>query len=137
MNEKNYDDMINLPCPTSPTHPRMPIEDRAAQFAPFSALTGYGDAIDETERQTEERIELGEEQKDRLDRKMALLMSKIHTRPQIQVTYFVPDVRKEGGVYRTVSGQIKRVELYEGILLFADGVKIPIADVYEIEMLPL
>lgn len=111
----------------------MPISDRAAQFAPFSALTGYDDAIDETGRRTEERLELSEEMREALDRKMRLLGEMLSTRPQVVVTYFLPDGRKTGGSYQTVSGQLKRIDAYERVLLFTNGQKIPIGDVYVID----
>ena len=133
MSGKSYEDIIHLPCPTSRTHPRMPLSDRAAQFAPFSALTGYDDAIDETGRRTEERLELNEEMRETLDRKMRLLSELPDAKPQIVVTYFLPDARKAGGSYQTVSGNLKRIDAYERVLIFADGQKIPIGDIYVIE----
>ncbi|MBO5315085.1 MAG: hypothetical protein J6K17_01645, partial [Oscillospiraceae bacterium] len=89
MSEKNYDDIINLPCPTSPRHPRMPRADRAAQFAPFAALTGYDSAIDETARLTDEKIDISEDMREKLDRKQSFLAEIIDEQPEITVTYFV------------------------------------------------
>ena len=105
MSEKNYDDIINLPCPTSPRHPRMPRADRAAQFAPFAALTGYDSAIDETARLTDEKIDISEDMREKLDRKQSFLTEIIDEQPEITVTYFVPDNRKAGGEYKTVTGR--------------------------------
>lgn len=90
MNEK-YDDIIHLPHPVSEKHPRMPMLDRAAQFSPFAALTGYEEAIYETGRLTEEKTDLGEEEKAILDRKQRLLLEKLDELPALTVTFFVPD----------------------------------------------
>lgn len=133
MSEKSYDDIINLPCPTSPRHPRMPRADRAAQFAPFAALTGYDSAIDETARLTDEKIDISEDMREKLDRKQAFLADIIDEQPEISVTYFVPDKRKAGGEYKTVTGRLKRIDEYEQILIFTDGNKIEIAEIYAIE----
>ena len=128
-----YDDIINLPHHTSPRHPRMSMRDRAAQFAPFSALTGYGDAIDETARLTDGRIELSEDAKALLDMKQRILAEQIHTHPQISVTYFVPDSRKTGGTYKTVLGRLKRIDEVEKMLIFTDGQIVPVDDVLSID----
>ena len=87
-----YDNIINLPHHISSKHPRLSMEQRAAQFAPFAALTGYGDSIKETARLTDTRIELNEEEKEMLNIKLQELKSKISTMPQVTITYFVPDV---------------------------------------------
>ena len=94
---EKYGDIIHLPHPVSEKHPRMPMQDRAAQFSPFAALTGYEEAIYETGRLTEEKTELGEEEKAILDRKQQLLLEKLDERPTLTVTYFVPDEKKSGG----------------------------------------
>ena len=93
----NYDDIIDLPHHVSSTRPRMPMIDRAAQFQPFRALTGYEDAVRETARLTDRRIELTEEEKARLDAALQRLMDSISSRPQVSVTWFQPDKRKAGG----------------------------------------
>ena len=128
-----YDDIIHLPHHTSPRHPRMSVRDRAAQFAPFSALTGYGDTIDETARLTDGRIALTEDAKAVLDMKQRLLIEKIHTCPEITVTYFLPDQRKAGGMYRTFTGRLKRIDEIEKVLLFADGQSVRMDDVLSID----
>ncbi|MBR7099374.1 MAG: hypothetical protein IKC59_08165 [Clostridia bacterium] len=119
-----YDDIMNLPHHTSPRHPRMSVRDRAAQFAPFSALTGYGDAIDETVRLTDGRVELSEDAKAILDLKQRLLMERIDSRPEVTVTYFEPDKRKTGGSYKTVTARLKRIDETERVLIFTDGTRI-------------
>lgn len=133
MNDKNYDDIINLPCPTSKRHPRMAMIDRAAQFAPFAALTGYDDAITETGRLTGTKLELSEETKERIDLKINYLIDNIEENPEITVTYFVPDKRKSGGEYLTVTGKLKKIDGYEQTLLMMDGLKISIFEILSIE----
>ena len=133
MNDKNYDDIINLPCPTSKRHPRMAMIDRAAQFAPFAALTGYDDAITETGRLTGTKLEISEETKERIDLKINYLIDNIEENPEITVTYFVPDKRKSGGEYLTVTGQLKKIDGYEQTLLMMDGLKISIFEILSIE----
>ena len=133
MSEKNYDDIIELPCPTSKRHPRMPMIDRAAQFAPFAALTGYDDAITETGRLTNTKIDLSDETKERIDRKINFLIDTIEENPKITVTYFVPDKRKSGGEYLTVTGKLKKIDGYEQTLLMMDGLKISIFEILSIE----
>lgn len=128
-----YDDIIHLPHHTSPRHPRMSMHDRAAQFAPFSALTGYGDAIDETARLTDGRIELSEDAKALLDMKQRILAEQIHTHPKISVTYFVPDAKKSGGMYRAFTGHLKQIDKVEKILIFTDGQIVPVDDVFSID----
>ena len=100
------------------------MRDRAAQFAPFSALTGYGDAIDETVRLTDGKVELSEDAKAILDLKQRLLQERIGSRPEITVTYFEPDKRKTGGSYKTVTARLKRIDETERVLIFTDGMRI-------------
>lgn len=133
MNDKNYDDIINLPCPTSKRHPRMAMIDRAAQFAPFAALTGYDDAITETGRLTGTKLDLSEETKEGIDLKINFLIDNIEENPEITVTYFVPDKRKSGGEYLTVTGKLKKIDGYEQTLLMMDGLKISIFEILSIE----
>ena len=130
---EQYNDIINLPNHVSPTRPRMSMIDRAAQFSPFAALTGYDAAIKETGRLTDERIELSEESRAALDRKQQFLLEHISDHPEISVTYFVHDERKSGGAYVTVTGQVKRVDEYERQLILVDGVKIPLDEILELE----
>lgn len=125
-----YDDIINLPHPTSPRHPRMPMIDRAAQFTPFQALTGYGAAIQETARITGEKAELTEEEKAVLDEKLRFLAD---TGNEAAFTYFQPDGRKSGGAYVTALGAVKKLDPLEGRLTLTDGTTILIEDILEIE----
>ena len=133
MIDRNYDDMINMPCPTSPRHPRMPKADRAAQFAPFAALTGYDAAIDETGRLPDQKIDISEDMREKLDLKQNFLADIIDEQPEISVTYFVPDKKKSGGSYVTVNGRLKQIDEYEQLIILTDGKKIPIQEVYSIE----
>ena len=125
-----YDDIIHLPHPTSPRHPRMPMIDRAAQFTPFQALTGYGEAIQETSRLTGEKVELTEDEKAVLDEKLRLLAD---TGNEAVFTYFQPDGKKSGGSYVTALGAIKKLDPLEGRLVLSDGIAISIDDILEIE----
>ena len=125
-----YDDIIDLPRPKS-KHEPMPMSDRAAQFSPFAALTGYGDAIDETARLTDARIELSEEERAELDYKQQYLATL--DAPTVTVTYFVPDEKKSGGAYSTVTGFLKRIDEYERVLMLTDGRKIQLDAIFDIE----
>ena len=125
-----YDDIIDLPRPKS-KHEPMPMSDRAAQFSPFAALTGYGDAIDETARLTDRRIELSEEERAELDYKQQYLATL--DAPTVTVTYFVPDERKSGGAYVTHTGVLKRVDEVERMVVFVDGTQVPLDEVMDIK----
>ena len=92
-----YDDIINLPHHVSKTRPQMSMVDRAAQFSPFAALTGYDAAIKETGRLTDEKVNLSEEEKEALDRKQQILMEWLGDHPALTITFFVPDEKKSGG----------------------------------------
>lgn len=127
-----YDDILDLPRPKS-AHEPMPMSDRAAQFSPFAALTGYEDAIDETARLTDARVELGESAVEELERKLIDLAARISERPEISVTYFVPDARKEGGAYVTRTGTLKRIDELGRELVFADGARIAVGDIFFVE----
>lgn len=129
-----YDDIIDLPHHVSATRPRMSRPDRAAQFAPFAALTGYGAAIKETARLTDERAELGESELMELNAGIHMLMERIDEHPQVEITYFKPDERKDGGAYLTVKSRVKKLKEYERIILLEDGTQIPFDDIYKIEM---
>lgn len=113
----NYDDIINLPHHVSERHPHMPVSDRAAQFAPFAALTGYGDVIKETARLTETRPELSEDEKARMDQTLRAVLNAQGENAGIMVTYFVPDARKSGGAYRRAAGKLRRVDEAEDTLI--------------------
>ena len=132
MNDQ-YGDIIHLPHHVSKSRPQMSMEDRAAQFSPFAALTGYDAAILETGRLTEDKLELGEETQAILDRKQRYLAEIIDTKPEITVTYFVPDEKKSGGAYSTVTGFLKRIDEYERVLMLTDGRKIQLDAIFDIE----
>ncbi len=128
-----YEDIINLPHHVSHKRSPMSMQDRAAQFSPFAALTGFEDAIVETGRITDTKIELGDELRELLDRKQCRLQKVIADRPEITVTYFVPDEKRVGGTYISVSGRLKQVDEYARELVFTDGKKIPLDDVADIQ----
>ena len=125
-----YDDIIDLPHPTSARHSRMPMTDRAAQFQPFQALSGFGSAIRETARVTGERAELTEEEKTILDEKLRYLLE---AGGEAVFTWFQPDEKKDGGAYVTNLGTIKKIDPLQGIVVLMDGTFIPIEDILEIE----
>lgn len=131
-NQNEYDDIINLKHHISKVHKQMSLESRAVQFAPFSALTGYDDAIKETARITEERIELDEELKDILNKKLASIQSQIESRPKITITYFVPDIKKSGGKYQTITGNIRKIDDYNKIVILMNGMEIPVIEIIDI-----
>lgn len=109
MNEK-YKDMLHLPHPVSSTHPRMSLQDRAAQFSPFAALTGYDDALRETARLTEHFIELDEDSKQEIDRQINYLQQHRKETLPVKITYFVPDAKKDGGAYHTLEGYVQKID---------------------------
>ena len=121
-----YDDIIALPHPTSRRHPRMAAADRAAQFAPFAALTGYAAAVKETARETEAFTELAEDEAAALDRRLRLLEERIRERPWVVLTCFQPDQRKAGGAYVEVRGRVKRLDATAGTIILEDGQEIPV-----------
>lgn len=128
-NPHRYDDMLDMPHHVSMNHPQMSLRDRAAQFSPFAALTGYDDAIIETARLTDQRIELSDSDKALLDQKLHILMDHISERPFIEISYFLPDQKKKGGKYTTISGNIKRVDEYKHCIFLTDGQRIPIDEI--------
>lgn len=132
-NPRRYDDMIGLPHPVSRFHPPMARSKRAAQFAPFDALTGFGEAIHEAGRETEEKKELSEDMIDMINVRLAMIQHHIEEQPNISVTYFIPDNKKTGGRYVTVSGNVKKLDGTGHAIIMADGTKIPIEDVQMID----
>ena len=128
-----YDDIIKLEHHVSPKRAGMTMEDRAAQFAPFAALTGYEDAIDETARLTDREALLTEDRREELDRRQQMLMQVIDRRPEITVTYFLDDARKAGGAYRTVTGHLLRLDTVEGRMYLTEGKSIPFARIFSID----
>ena len=130
---KGYEDIINLPHHISPTRQQMPMSDRAAQFSPFAALTGYDAAIKETGRLTDERIELDEEALTALDMKYQLLIDAFDDAPEVTITYFQPDERKAGGKYITATSAVKKVDDFERQITMQNGTQIPMDDVLSID----
>ena len=133
MNGK-YDEIMGLPHHVSKTRPQMPMSDRAAQFAPFAALTGYDSAIKETGRLTNERIELDEDALTALNVKYQFLMDALDEEPEIKITYFKPDERKAGGEYVSAIGTVKKVDDFERLITMQDGTRIPMDDVYDMSI---
>ncbi len=141
-----YDDMLHLPHHVSSRHPPMTLANRAAQFAPFAALTGYDAEVEEAGRRTDRRVELSESERALLDEHLRLLqtwLSRIpgkwaahaapdFTMPEVTITYFVPDERKEGGAYTAVTGTVRRIDPIQRILLMTDGTAISMDDVLQI-----
>ena len=128
----SYDDIINLPHHVSSTRKPMSMHDRAAQFSPFAALVGYDDAIHETGRLTEQKIELGEEQLNILNRQYQILTQHLSDRPEVTFVYFEPDKLKSGGAYVSVTGIVKKIREYEGEIVLEDGRAILLKDILEI-----
>ncbi len=123
---------INLPHHVSRNHPQMPLRDRAAQFAPFAALTGYEAAVGETARLTAERRELDAQEAAELNRRLTELAARLKDRPEVTVEYFVPDERKSGGAYLTVTGRVRHISVAEKTLVMEDGTVIPLDDVVSV-----
>ncbi len=119
--DKNYDDIINMKRPVSKKHPPMSMESRAAQFAPFAALTGYEEAIDETARITDSKAELDEDKKNLLDTKIRIIRENIADRLEITVTHFVADELKSGGRYCEKKGIIRKINDLDNSIVFEDG----------------
>ena len=143
-----YDDIISLPHHQSKTRPHMPLIDRAAQFSPFAALTGYDDAVKETARQTDRKAELSEEMQASLQEKLQILKARIRMDPEAVLTYFEADEKKVGGTYRTIRGRVRRIDEYRRVIVLLEeerergnGVpeierrkEIPLEDLYGIEI---
>ena len=128
---KEYD----LPYPEGVEYPykRMPMLDRAAQFASFKALSGYEDAVDEAARLTDAKIELDEATVDLLNAKIQILQDHIAEEPEITVTYFLPDKKKAGGKYVTTFGKVKRIDDYERVIQFTDRNSVPMDDILALD----
>lgn len=131
-NNEKYEDIINLPHHVSKKHPRMSLEARSAQFAPFAALNGYDELIKETARETNQRIEINEELKSILDEKLLLLKEQIHNKPNITITYFVPDSKKDGGKYVEVTGNIIKIDEYKQKIILENKIEISISEIIDI-----
>ncbi|MCI6637108.1 MAG: YolD-like family protein [Lachnospiraceae bacterium] len=120
-----YEDIVNLPHPVSHHHVPMPLLQRAAQFAPFAALTGYDEVIEETARQTDDRVTLSESEIVEIDRKLQVLEEMMEQGkeplPEVSVTYFLPDQRKEGGSYQNVKGRVEKIDLEHQRIVMHSG----------------
>lgn len=127
-----YNDIINLPHHVSKKHPQMSLEARAAQFAPFAALTGYEDEVEEAGRLTDKRLDLDEDAKKVLDGKMQIIRNKISSKPVITFTYFIPDLQKDGGKHVTVTGAVRRIDEYKQVVVLEDKSEIPINEIVNI-----
>ena len=130
---RHYDDIIDLPRHVSPRRPQMSLLGRAAQFAPFAALTGFEDTIDETARLTDRCVELDEEDLFHLNEQLCGLIAAIAEQPEITLTYFVPDEKKSGGAYCSVTGRVRRIDEVNQNVIFADGTVIPFGRIQHIE----
>ena len=128
-----YDKIINLPHHVSSTRPHMSMIDRAAQFSPFAALTGYDAAVKETARLTEQKIELDEYEKAALDQRILLLQEHLKELPEVTITHFVPDERKDGGKYVSITEAVKKIDTYEKQIVLVDKSKISIENILSIE----
>lgn len=129
----NYDDIINLPHYTSSKRKRMSMESRASQFAAFAALTGYEDAIKETARTTTNKIEMGEEDIKKLNNRINIIEDNIESSPVVKVTYFIRDLRKNGGKYIEYTGNVRRLDFINRIIIFKDKKRISFDDILEID----
>ena len=131
-NRNPYEDIIHLPRHVSINRKHMPIHDRAAQFSPFAALTGFDGAIKETARLTDQRIILDEDEKTILDEKLRILQEQLSRQHEIEIVYFKPDERKDGGAYISIMGTVKKIDGYEHAVVMHDGTRIPIEDMVDI-----
>lgn len=129
----NYDDIIHLPHHVSKRHPQMRLYSRAAQFAPFAALTSYGEVVAETARHTSPKVEMMEDDRELLDRKLSILFSNLAERPTVSITYFQPDAHKEGGSYLTVTGVVKFIRDSERMILMDNGKRIGVDSIIDLE----
>ena len=130
----NYNDIIDLPHHVSATRPQMSMMDRAAQFSPFAALTGYDAAIKETARLTDQKIELDDYEKEEINDKIQLIAERLGEDFEVVITYFRPDNKKAGGAYVDALGVVKKIDEYERMIVFREGRKAPIDDILQIEL---
>ena len=130
---RKYDEIIDLQHHVSKTRPQMPMSDRAAQVSPFAALTGYGSAIRETGRLTDEKIELDEESLTALNVRYQMLVDALAEEPEVRITYFKPDERKAGGAYVAINGAVRKIDDFGQMIIMQDGTRIPMGDVLSLE----
>lgn len=131
--DNKYDDIINLPNHISKTHPKMAAIDRAAQFSPFAALTGYDEQTKETARVTDRKIELDENEKSVINDKLLLIGEYLPQKPFVSVTCFEQDLKKSGGKYVTIAGTVKKIDTYDNQIKLSDGNVIAFDDIISIE----
>lgn len=132
--QNNYDDIMDLPHHVSATRPQMSMMDRAAQFSPFAALTGYDAAIKETARLTDKKIDLDDYEKEEINDKIQLITEHLGEDFEVVITYFQPDSRKAGGAYVDAVGIVKKIDEYDRVIILQNGNKIPINDILNIDM---
>lgn len=132
-NDYKYNDIINLPHHVSKKHPQLSKASYAAQFSPFAALTGYEGIVSEAARFTNERVELGDKEKDILNAKLQIIGDHIKEQPELELTYFQKDKKKSGGAYLKKTARIKRVDDVERIMYFTDGTNLPIDDITDMQ----
>ncbi len=128
-----YDDIMGLSCHVPQSWPHMSRLDRAAQFSPFAALSGYEDAVKDVMRLTEEQVDLDEDSREELDRKLMLLQEHLRERPKVTLVYFQPDERKSGGAYRSVAGAVRKIDPFERKLVLEDGTALAVDHIVQIE----
>lgn len=131
--KRDYSDIIDLSHHQSETHPHMSVNDRAAQFSPFAALTGYEEVIAETSRLTKERKGVASDKAEELAKRLSLLFEVSNLHPFVRVTYFQKDNRKSGGAYLVYEGEMKDIDEYERKMRFLSGISIPLDDIFEID----
>lgn len=130
---KKYENILNHKRHYSLSHPKMSNEKRAAQFAPFAALTGFEDKANETARQTQQRIIIDENEIDLINNKLKLIEFKLNEQPTVKITYFEKDAFKEGGKYITAAGCVQSIDLLNSNILMSDGTKVPVNDIIDID----
>lgn len=135
MKENNYDDIINLDHYEPKYHKRMSMKARAAQFAPFAALNGYGEEIHETERYTDIEIEISNEVKEKLDLNLKEIVDKIKENPKVELIYFIADKTKNGGEYKTLISNVKKIDKYAQRIILANGIEISVKDIIKLEVI--
>ena len=133
--DKNYEDILYLPHHQSTKHPPMPLINRAAQFAPFSALKAYDEAVSETSRLTREKIELSDDEKSVLNERLLLLQENLENEPMVEIIYYVPDKKKDGGFYLMQSGVVSNIDARRRVLMLAEGIEIHFNTIYSIQFL--
>ena len=130
-----YADLLHLPHHVSDKHPQMSLQDRAAQFSPFAALTGYDASIKETARQTDTKIELGEDEITNINQALNTIQQAFPNVLEVEITYFQPDIYKDGGSYQSIIGYIKKIDTYQRMLILQDGPMIEIDEIIAIQIL--